>query len=85
MNEKKPIELMADLLAEMTIRATEAERQRGEAEERENSWYQNYLRQEAKLREAEAKLSEEIREHNNTKQKCRELLDRLQKAGTENA
>ena len=57
MNEKKPIELMADLLAAMTIRATEAERQRDEAEERERTWYQNYLRKEAELKQAEAALA----------------------------
>ena len=39
---KTPIELMADLLATMTARAIEAERQRDEAEKSSDEWYQNW-------------------------------------------
>lgn len=38
---KSPIELMADLLATMTARAVEAERQRDEAQKSSDEWYQH--------------------------------------------
>ena len=48
---KTPIELMADLLATMTARAIEAERQRDEAEKSSDEWYQNWQAKDAALSE----------------------------------
>ena len=48
---KTPIELMADLLATMTARAIEAERQRDEAEKSSDEWYQNWQTKDAALKE----------------------------------
>ena len=72
---KTPIELMADLLATMTARAIEAERQRDEAEKSSDEWYQNWQRKDAELKEAEAKLHAEIGEHQETRRQLREALN----------
>lgn len=55
---KSPIELIADLLATMTARAVEAERQRDEAKQHSDEWYQNWKNKDTALKEAEAKLRE---------------------------
>lgn len=72
---KTPIELMADLLATMTARAIEAERQRDEAEKSSDEWYQNWQAKDAALKEAEAKLRAEIGEHQETRRQLREALN----------
>ena len=72
---KTPIELMADLLATMTARAIEAERQRDEAEKSSDEWYQNCQAKDAALKEAEAKLRAEIGEHQETRRQLREALN----------
>lgn len=72
---KTPIELMADLLANMTARAIEAERQRDEAEKSSDEWYQNWQAKDAALKEAEAKLRAEIGEHQETRRQLREALN----------
>lgn len=72
---KTPIELMADLLATMTARAIEAERQRDEAEKSSDEWYQNRQAKDAALKEAEAKLRAEIGEHQETRRQLREALN----------
>lgn len=71
---KSPIELMADLLATMTARAVEAERQRDEAQKSSDEWYQHWQDKDAALKEAEAKLADEIAEHQATRQQLREAL-----------
>lgn len=82
--EKTPIELMAELLATMTARAVEAERQRDEAIKSSNEWYQNWQRKDAQLKETEAKLAAEIEEHQNTRKALREALDNMQKGAQNN-
>lgn len=82
--EKTPIELMAELLATMTARAVEAERQRDEATKSSNEWYQNWQRKDAQLKETEAKLAAEIEEHQNTRKALREALDNMQKGSQNN-
>lgn len=87
MNEehaKSPIELMADLLATMAARAVEAERQLDEARKSSDEWYQNWQRKDAQLKEVEAKLAEEIEEHQSTRQALREALDNMQKGAQKN-
>lgn len=82
--EKTPIELMAELLATMTARAVEAERQRDEATKSSNEWYQNWQRKDAQLKETEAKLAAEIEEHQSTRRALREALDNMQKGAQNN-
>lgn len=55
---KSPINLMADLLAAMTARAMEAERERDEAKKRADDWYMSWQRKDEQLREKEAKLAD---------------------------
>ena len=43
-NRPSPIQSLTDLLAEMTTRAVEAERQRDEAQKRSDEWYAYYQR-----------------------------------------
>ena len=64
MNEKpkSPIARMADMLAEMTERAVEAERQRDAAKEDANNWYRLCLDKDAQLKAAEEKLAA-LRDH----------------------
>ena len=71
-NTKSPVQLMADLLGEMTQRALDAERERDEA------------RKDAELKEAQAKLSAEIEEHQRTRDKLREALENKAKGAQEN-
>ena len=72
---KSPLDLVTELLAVMTARAVEAERQRDEAQKSADEWYQNWQRKDSELKEAEAKLTEEIAEHQNTRQQLREALN----------
>lgn len=76
---KNPIELVTELLGTMTARAVEAERQRDEAKKNADEWYGYYQSKDAELKEAEAKLSTEITEHQNTRQTLREALDTISK------
>lgn len=72
---KNPIELVTELLAVMTARAVEAERQRDEARKTSDDWYTNWQRKDAELKEAEAKLHTEIGEHQETRRQLREALN----------
>lgn len=86
MNEAKrsPVQLMADLLGELTERTIEAERQRDEARKSSDEWYQNWQRKDAELKEAQAKLSAEIEEHQRTRDKLREALENKAKGAQDN-
>ena len=69
---KSPLDLVTELLAVMTARAVEAERQRDEAQKSSDEWYNNWQNKDAQL--TEAKLAAEIAEHQNTRQQLREAL-----------
>lgn len=71
---KSPLDLVTELLAVMTARAVEAERQRDEAQKSSDEWYNNWQNKDAQLKETEAKLAAEIAEHQNTRQQLREAL-----------
>lgn len=78
MNEetkKNPIQSVTDLLAEMTARAVEAERQRDEAQKSSDEWYAYYQKKTEELKELEAKLAAETEEHQKTRQQLREALN----------
>lgn len=83
-NTKSPVQLMADLLGEMTQRALDAERERDEARQSSDEWYQNWQRKDAELKEAQAKLSAEIEEHQRTRDRLRETLENKAKGAQEN-
>ena len=72
---KSPLDLVTELLAIMTARAVETERQRDEAQKSANEWYQNWQRKDAELKEAVAKLHAEIEEHQETRWQLREVLN----------
>lgn len=72
---KNPIELITELLATMTARAVEAEHKLAEAEKGSDEWYQSWQRKDTQLKETEAKLAAEIKEHQNTRQKLRDALN----------
>ena len=76
---KTPLDLMAELLAKMTARAMEAERQRDEAEKRGAEWYEGWKRKDARLQEVECTLAAEITEHSKTRKALKEMLERLEK------
>lgn len=78
MNEetkKTPIQSVTDLLAEMTARAVEAERQHAEAQKSSDVWYAYYKKKTEELKELEAKLAAETEEHQKTRQQLREALN----------
>lgn len=56
--KKSPIDLLTDLLGEMTARATEAERQRDIAENNARDLYQYHQRKETELKEANERIKE---------------------------
>lgn len=60
---RTPIEMLGELLTEMTARAMEAERQRDEALKSSDDWYHHWQAKDQQLKEVEAKLSAEIAEH----------------------
>lgn len=66
-NEKTPIELVTDLLAAMTLRATVAENERDEVKARSLDWYKSWERADKESKEAQAALAAEIRAHEKTK------------------
>ena len=71
--KKNPIQLVTELLAEMTAR--EAEQQRDEAQKNSDEWYAYYQKKDAELKETAAKLAAEIEEHQKTRQQLREALN----------
>ena len=73
--KKNPIQLVTELLAEMTARAVEAERQRDEAQKSSDEWYAYYQKKTEELKELEAKLAAETEEHQKTRQQLREALN----------
>lgn len=83
-NQKTPIELVLDLLAVMTARATEAERQADDARKSSDEWYQHWQSKDKQLKEAEEKLAAEIKEHQNTRQALREALATAEKGAPKN-
>ena len=56
--KKSPIDLLTELLGEMTARATEAERQRDIAEKNARDWYEYHQRKEAELKEKNERIEE---------------------------
>ena len=70
---KSPIALMAELLATMTERAVEAERQRDSYREGYDYWFQQYQRKDEQLKAAEDKLAA-----------LDEYIDNMKKGATEN-
>lgn len=66
-NTRSPIELLTDLLATMTERATVAEKERDEAKARSLDWYKSWERADKESKEAQAALAAEIRAHEKTK------------------
>lgn len=83
-NTKSPVQLMADLLGEMTQRALDAERERDEARQSSDEWYQHWQHKDAELKEAQTKLSAEIEEHQRTRDRLREALENKAKGAQEN-
>ena len=73
--KKNPIQSVTDLLAEMTARAVEAERQHAEAQKSSDEWYAYYQKKTEELKELEAKLAAETEEHQKTRQQLREALN----------
>ena len=73
--KKNPIQLVTELLAEMTARVVEAERQRDEAQKSSDEWYAYYQKKTEELKELEAKLAAETEEHQKTRQQLREALN----------
>lgn len=87
MNEKTttPIQRMADLLAEMTERAMEAERQRDAAKDDAEQWYHNYRNTAVKLNETEAALAEQTKENEELRSAIKEYIESMQKEDNGNA
>ena len=82
---KTPISRMAELLAEMTERAVEAERQRDAAKQDAENWYQIYHAKAEKLEEAEAALAAQIKENEELRSAISEYIENMQKGAQENA
>ena len=78
-NEKTttPIGCMAALLAEMTERAMEAERQRDAAKDESDQWYRHYQNLEAKLKDAEASLAAQIKENEVLREAIAEYIESM--------
>ena len=62
---KTPVELLTDLLSNMTQRAIQAEAERDAEKKRADEWYQYYRSKEAELDEVVAELAAEVKENAN--------------------
>ena len=84
---KDPIHQLAYLLGCMTVRATEAERQRDEAQKSSDEWYQNWQRKDAQFKAVEDALKREAEEHEKTRAKLNvveKYIEQLKKEADEN-
>lgn len=63
--KKNPIQLVTELLAEMTARVVEAEQQRDEAQKNSDEWYAYYQKKDAELKETAEKLAAAERRYEN--------------------
>lgn len=72
---KSPIARMADMLAEMTERAVEAERQRDAAKKDAENWYQSWQNKDAQLKRAEEALEAEIETHKHTRSMLQKAME----------
>ena len=83
MNEDKnnPIRQLTSFLADLIIRLTNTERELDEARKSSDEWYQHWQRKDAELKEAQAKLAEEIEAHQQTRKALREALETSKKKG----
>lgn len=86
MNEKAktPIESMAALLAEMTERAMEAERERDAAKDDAEQWYQSYLRKTTELSGMIARFDAQTKENEELRSAIAEYIEELKKGAQEN-
>ena len=80
---KTPIELMAELLAEMTERATTAERERDAAKQESANWYQHYKNKDDQLKAAEASLTATSQENKELRLAIQEYIELLEKTKKE--
>lgn len=76
---KNPIGILAGVLAAMTERAYEAERQRDAAKEDAKNWYDLFQTKDAKVKELEAQLAAEKEEHRKTRQALQRAISPPQK------
>lgn len=81
--KKSPIDLLTELLGEMTARATEAERQRDIAEKNARDWYEYHQRKEAELKEAKERITELERDMQEAMMHIEDLASRLDKETTQ--
>ena len=81
MNEKNqnPINLLTDALANMTLVAMEAERERADAIARGDEWYKHYQNKDATLKETQTMLAREIQAHKKTKMELEEAIAIIKK------
>lgn len=74
MNEKNAVTILSDALLSMTNRAIEAESQAATEKRRADEWYQYFQTKESAANELSDKLTAEIQEHQQTKQRLAEAL-----------
>ena len=83
-NKNHPIRQLTNHLSDLIIRLLDTERERDEARQSSEEWYQIWQRKDAQLKEAEAKLAAEIEEHQRTREALREALKNAEKGATKN-
>lgn len=83
MSEKTPIRIMAELLADMTERAMEAERQRDAAKDDAGQWFLHYKNKAAELDEMKSKMAEKTRENDELRLAVQGYIEILEKESKE--
>ena len=76
--DRTPIEMLTDLLGEMTARAIEAERQRDEARKEAGEWYQHFQRKDAQGKDLEESFRREAEAHERTRARLKEYIEKLE-------
>lgn len=80
-----PIQILATAMAEMTVRAVEAERALDAEKKNSSYWCTMHCKSENRASALQQDLDRETAAHENTKQKLRDLLERMQEGAGRDA
>ena len=72
--DKTPVQMLADQLAEMTLRCIKAEQERDEQKERADRWYESWQKTDEDLRATRLKLTNALADQHELREKCHRFI-----------
>lgn len=81
-NEKHPVRILTDLLADLMIQVSDTDRKVREAQKSEDNWYKAYVSKSKELRETEDKLAAEIEAHQKLREKLGQYVEEQESNNT---